>query len=112
MQTSLLGKETVGDSPLLNFKAKQVAEGLCLLDSDLFNHLDGIEFLNQLWRSGTGDELECPNLLHLIDRFNKVLNFLFDRLNLLGLTRSWLKNCRRVHGLPPKFAAPPILGSE
>jgi len=59
------------DSPLINYKAKQVAEQLCLLNHELFSNIDGIEFLNQIWKSGTRDELECPNLLYFIDRFNK-----------------------------------------
>ena len=72
MQSMMPALAHIGDSALLQFKSKQVAEEICLLNSELFSHIDGIEFLNQIWRSGTGDELECPNLLLFIDRFNKV----------------------------------------
>jgi len=65
------------ESPFLNFKSKQLAEQICLLNHEYFRNIDGIEFLNQIWKKGEGDELECPNLLYFIDRFNRVLFLLF-----------------------------------
>jgi hypothetical protein len=48
---------------------EEVAEQLCLLNSDLFRNIHPIEFLNEIWKKS--EDETSPSFQFFADRFNK-----------------------------------------
>ena len=48
---------------------EDIAEQLCILNSDLFRNIHPIEFLNEIWKKA-GDE-PSPSFQFFVERFNK-----------------------------------------
>ena len=59
------------DSMLMQYSSDDIAEQLCLVDSQLYQSIHPIEFLNYIWRKkGEEDEYPTPMLDRFISRFD------------------------------------------
>lgn len=82
-----------GDSELNKYEIIDLAKQITLVEHDLFRAIRPNELLNQAWTK-KNKERDSPNILRLIDHFNKVCLVLMEKLALALIIlqiSAWIK---------------------